>query len=105
MMEELHKIWGSDRRKYIDEVRRFTQELENVFVSDKDHSLHESDHAWDVESRREEIREMYGSGEKADENPGHDHKKDPGPDNGADPGPEPDPDPDPDPDPETPGNR
>jgi voltage-gated potassium channel Kch len=59
MMKELHHIWHGDKRKYIDEVRRFSQQLENILISEKDHALHESDHAWDIESRREEIREMY----------------------------------------------
>lgn len=59
MMKELHHIWHNDKRKYINEVRRFSQQLENILISEKDHALHESDNAWDIESRREEIREMY----------------------------------------------
>jgi voltage-gated potassium channel Kch len=59
MMKELHQIWHEDKRKYINEARRFSQQLENILISEKDHALHESDHAWDIESRREEIREMY----------------------------------------------
>jgi glutathione-regulated potassium-efflux system ancillary protein KefC len=59
MMEELYHTWRGDRRKYVDEVRRFNQQLENILISEKDHVLHEYDHAWDIESRREEIREMY----------------------------------------------
>jgi monovalent cation:proton antiporter-2 (CPA2) family protein len=69
MMKELHQIWHDDKRKYIDEVRRFNQQLENILISEKDQVLHESDHAWDIESRREEIREIYEklSGKKEDE--------------------------------------
>ena len=59
MMNELHTLWHSDKRKYINEVRRFSQQLDNILLTEKDHALHESDHAWDVESRRTEIREMY----------------------------------------------
>ena len=59
MMKELHQLWKDDKRKYINEARRFSQQLENILISEKDHVLHESDHAWDIESRREEIREMY----------------------------------------------
>ena len=59
MMKELHQLWNEDKRKYINEVRRFNLQLENILISEKDHALHESDHAWDIESRREEIREMY----------------------------------------------
>jgi monovalent cation:proton antiporter-2 (CPA2) family protein len=59
MMKELHQLWHEDKRRYINEMRRFTQQLEKILNSEKDHVLHESDHAWDIESRREEIREMY----------------------------------------------
>jgi hypothetical protein len=59
MMKELRHLWHEDKPKYINEVRRFSQQLENILISEKDHALHESDHAWDIESRREEIREMY----------------------------------------------
>jgi voltage-gated potassium channel Kch len=59
MMKELHQLWKDDKRKYINEARRFSQQLENILISEKDHILHESDHAWDIESRREEIREIY----------------------------------------------
>jgi voltage-gated potassium channel Kch len=59
MMKELHQLWKDDKRKYINEARRFSQQLENILISEKDHVLHESDHAWDIESRREEIREIY----------------------------------------------
>ena len=46
MMKELHQLWHEDKRKYINEVRRFSQQLENILISEKDHALHESDHAW-----------------------------------------------------------
>lgn len=59
MMKELHHLWHDDQRKYINEVRRFSQQLENILISEKEHALHESDDAWDIESRREEIREIY----------------------------------------------
>jgi voltage-gated potassium channel Kch len=61
MMKELHALWNSDKRKYINEARRFSQQLENILLTEKDHALHESDHAWDVESLREEAREIYES--------------------------------------------
>ncbi len=58
----------NDKRKYINEVRRFSLQLENILISEKDHALHESDHAWDIESRREEIREMYEMLTREDDN-------------------------------------
>jgi monovalent cation:proton antiporter-2 (CPA2) family protein len=68
MMNELHHLWHEDKRKYINEVRRFSLQLENILISEKDHALHESDHAWDIESRREEIREMYEMLTRQDDN-------------------------------------
>lgn len=59
MMNKLHKLWNSDKRKYINEVRRFSQQLDNILLTEKDHALHESDHAWDIDSRREEVMEIY----------------------------------------------
>ncbi len=59
MMDEMHKLWNGDKKKYINEARRFSQQLDNILLTEKDHVLHESDHAWDSETIREEVREIY----------------------------------------------
>jgi len=59
MMDELQKLWHGDRKKYINEARRFSQQLDNILLTEKDHVLHESDSAWDSETIREEVREIY----------------------------------------------
>ena len=59
VMKELQTMWKEDKRKYIYNVRRFTEQLETLLMAEKEYSLHDSDHAWDVESRREEILEIY----------------------------------------------
>jgi glutathione-regulated potassium-efflux system ancillary protein KefC len=59
MMSELQKLWRGDKRKYINEARRFSQQLDNMLLSEKDHVLHESDAAWDAETLREEVQEIY----------------------------------------------
>jgi glutathione-regulated potassium-efflux system ancillary protein KefC len=74
MMDELHKLWKGDKRKYINEVRRFSQQLDNILLTEKDHALHESDHAWDVDSLREEVREIYEAIAKGEEEDGHEGK-------------------------------
>ena len=75
MMRELQKLWRGDKRKYINEARRFSQQLDNMLLAEKDHVLHESDHAWDTETLREEVREIYA--EMARENQtGMDQKPD-----------------------------
>jgi glutathione-regulated potassium-efflux system ancillary protein KefC len=59
MMNEMRKLWQGDKRKYINEARRFSQQLENILLTEKDHAIHESDEAWDVDTLREEVREIY----------------------------------------------
>jgi monovalent cation:proton antiporter-2 (CPA2) family protein len=67
MMDQLHGLWGSDKKKYINEVRRFSQQLDNILLTEKDHALHESDHAWDTETLREEVREIYEAMDKEED--------------------------------------
>jgi voltage-gated potassium channel Kch len=59
MMDELQKLWQGDKKKYINEARRFSQQLDNILLTEKDHVLHESDSAWDSDTIREEVREIY----------------------------------------------
>lgn len=63
IMEELYKIYTeqADSKRYIDQARKFSEQLESIFIAEKEHRIHESDHAWDVDSLREEIRELYGN--------------------------------------------
>ncbi|MCB0807133.1 MAG: cation:proton antiporter, partial [Bacteroidales bacterium] len=59
IMQELHKLWGTDEKHYFNEVRRFSDQLENIFASEQGQTLHENDSAWDATTLREEIRQMY----------------------------------------------
>jgi len=58
-MSELQKMWKGDKRKYVTQVRRFTEQLETILTTEQDYSVNESDHAWDVDSLREEVKEIY----------------------------------------------
>lgn len=60
IMRELYKSHKEkiSRKNYIDQVREFSEQLENIFLAEQEHILHESDSAFDIETRREEIREM-----------------------------------------------
>jgi voltage-gated potassium channel Kch len=60
IMKELHKIWKEDTGKYIMEVRKFSEQLENILLAEQSSPIHESDDAWDATSLREEVMEMYG---------------------------------------------
>jgi glutathione-regulated potassium-efflux system ancillary protein KefC len=64
VMDELQKMWKGDRKKYITQVRRFTEQLETILMAEQDYSVHESDHAWDVDSRREEAMDQPGPGKR-----------------------------------------
>jgi hypothetical protein len=67
IMDEMHKLWKGDRKKYIDQARRFNEQLENVFLAEKEQPLHDYDHAWDATSLREEVREIYEKLKKEEE--------------------------------------
>lgn len=58
VMQELHKHWNEDKNKYISEARRFTEQLENLLMAEQENSIHDADAAWDIESRREEVKKM-----------------------------------------------
>ena len=59
IMQELHKLWGTDDKHYFNEVRRFSEQLEDILASEQDQSLNENDGAWDATTLREEVRQMY----------------------------------------------
>ena len=60
-MGELQKMWKGDKKKYISKVRRFTEQLETILTAEQDYSVNESDHAWDVDTLREEVKEIYAA--------------------------------------------
>jgi len=62
VMEELQEIWKNDKKDYISESRKFSEQLEEILLAELHHPLHDSDNAWDVSSRREEIKRMYEKG-------------------------------------------
>ena len=61
IMNELYKIYRENKsqRHYIDQARRFWEQLEKMLMTEKENPIHEADSAWDVETLREKIREMY----------------------------------------------
>jgi voltage-gated potassium channel Kch len=59
VMQELFNIRHDEDKKYFSEVKKFSEQLENLLLSEKEHPIHEADSAWDATSLREEIRDIY----------------------------------------------
>jgi len=53
----LYEHWLEDKKKYIREARRYANELEEQLIAEKEHSIHDSDSAWDSTTIREEIND------------------------------------------------
>lgn len=59
ILEELFHHYEEDEKKYLSEAKRHASELEELFRTEKEETIHDADSAWDVTALREEIREMY----------------------------------------------
>lgn len=61
IMSELYKLYREEtgQKKYIDQAKKFSEQLENILLAEQESTIHESDAAWDAESLREEVREIY----------------------------------------------
>jgi voltage-gated potassium channel Kch len=68
VIRELFKHHGEDEKKYLSQAKKYASELEELFRAEQEDSGHTTDGSWDVESLREEIREIYAEMEKNREN-------------------------------------
>ncbi len=64
VISELCEHYGEDEKKYLSETKKHAASLEEIFKAEMEDSSHHEDHSWDVESLREEIREIYAEMEK-----------------------------------------
>jgi hypothetical protein len=64
VISELCKHYGEDEKKYLSETKKHAASLEEMFKTELEDSSHHEDHSWDVETLREEIREIYAEMEK-----------------------------------------
>ena len=55
VMQELYKHWQEDEVHYIQETRRFSEQLLETLQAEKDYSIHDGDDSWDVNSLRDEV--------------------------------------------------
>ena len=59
VIREMFQHHGEDEKKYLSETKKYASDLEELFRAELEDTSHHSDHSWDVESLREEIREIY----------------------------------------------
>lgn len=56
VMPELYKHWQEDENRFIQETRRFSEQLNETLNTEKNYSIHDDDDAWDSSTlRKEEI--------------------------------------------------
>ncbi len=54
---DLYEHWKEGQSHFIQETRRFSEQLSETLQAEKKYSIHEADCAWDVESIKEEAKE------------------------------------------------
>ncbi|KAF0237038.1 MAG: glutathione-regulated potassium-efflux system ancillary protein [Prolixibacteraceae bacterium] len=51
---DLYALWKEDESRFIQETRRFSEQLSEILQAEKDYLIHETDYAWNANSIREE---------------------------------------------------
>ena len=64
MTDELYKHWLEDHNRFIEESRRFSEQVSETLQAEKDYLIHESECAWDINSVKEEA--LFNSDSKND---------------------------------------
>lgn len=64
VMLELYKHWQQDEKHFIEETRRFSEQLSETLQAEKNYSIHDGDDAWDINSLKSEA---LSNNQKADE--------------------------------------
>lgn len=54
VMKELYKHWQKDKGRFIQETRRFSEQLLETLQTERNYSIHDNDDAWDATKLREE---------------------------------------------------
>lgn len=54
VVQELYKHWQKDEKHFIQETRRFSEQLSETLQTERNYSIHDGDDAWDANSLREE---------------------------------------------------
>ncbi len=56
IIQELYEHWREDHGKFVQETRRFSEQVKETLQAEKNYSIHDTDCAWDVDSIKEEAR-------------------------------------------------
>ncbi len=64
VLEELYKTWKDDEGEFIKETQRFSKQLSETLLTERNYSIKETDWAWDVDSVRKESIESSSENEK-----------------------------------------
>jgi len=54
VIQELYQHWLEDQNRFIQETRRFSEQLSETLQAEKNYSIHDSDCAWDINSLKDE---------------------------------------------------
>ena len=61
---DLYALWKEDENRFIQETRRFSEQLSEILQAEKDYLIHETDYAWNANSIREEAESEITSKKK-----------------------------------------
>ncbi len=56
VLEELYELWKTDKKHFIRESRRFSEQLSETLQAEKNYSIHETDSAWGTSNIVEETK-------------------------------------------------
>ncbi len=54
---DLYALWKEDDKKFIEEARRFSEQLSEILQTEKDYLIHETDYAWNVNAVKDDIEQ------------------------------------------------
>jgi len=52
---DLYALWKEDENRFIQETRRFSEQLSEILQTEKDYLIHETDYEWNANSMQDEI--------------------------------------------------
>lgn len=52
---DLYELWKEDENRFIQESRRFSEQLSEILQAEKDYLIHEPDYEWDANAVQEEV--------------------------------------------------
>ncbi len=64
VLEDLYKTWKEDESEFIKETRRFSKQLSETLLTERNYSIRDVDCAWDIDSARQETIESSSPKDK-----------------------------------------